>query len=84
MTLVPRVLTPSGRHERRLRATDSLLRRIRGEYLEMPGLKITLEQAARLWGLDGETCRRLLSRLVDDGFLVCSVDGAYRKSDMTA
>lgn len=75
--------TGSGR-EHGERTSDSLLRRIRGEYLEMPGLTITIEQAARLWGLDGETCRGLLSTLVDDGFLVCTGEGAYRKSDATA
>ena len=31
---------------------SELLGRIRGEYLEMPGLKLTLAQAQRLWGLD--------------------------------
>ncbi len=33
-----------------------LLRRIRGEFREMPGLRLSLEQAMRLWSLDRATC----------------------------
>ena len=36
-----------------LTQTDRALReRVRGEYLEMPGLRLTLEQAARLFDLE--------------------------------
>ena len=54
-------------------ATDRnevMLRRICGEYLEMPGLRLTLQQAQRLWGLDEETCAWSLRFLVDAKFLV--------------
>ncbi len=54
-----------------------LFARARGEYLEMPGLSLTLEQAQRLWALDGGTCARLLSALVQAGFLRKRRDGAY-------
>ena len=37
-------------------AQEDILRRIRGEYLEMPGLRLTSVQAQRLWGLDARTC----------------------------
>ena len=30
----------------------SLLRRIRSEFIEMPGLRLTPAQAARLWGME--------------------------------
>ena len=33
-----------------------LLMRIRAEYLEMPGLRLTTVQARRLWGRDDVTC----------------------------
>jgi len=46
--------------------------RIRSEYIEMPGLALTLPQAARLWGLSARRSADLLSILVDCGFLVCS------------
>jgi hypothetical protein len=56
---------------------DEMLRRICGEYLEMPGLRLRLEQARRLWGLDAATCSRLLQALVDSGFLCRRADGTY-------
>lgn len=31
---------------------EDLIVRISAEYLEMPGLRLTLRQALRLWGLD--------------------------------
>ncbi len=54
-----------------------LLQRIRGEYLEMPGLRLTAEQARRLWSLDLGTCTSLLEALVDAQFLARSRDGKY-------
>jgi len=53
------------------------LRRVKGEFLEMPGLKLTLSQAQRLWGFDREICRALLGALVDARFLACTPDGAF-------
>jgi DNA-binding IclR family transcriptional regulator len=46
-----------------------MLNRVRGEFLEMPGLHLRVEQAQRLWGLDRSTCEELLSSLVDAKFL---------------
>src|SRR5262245_10863382 len=61
---------------------EPLLNRIRGEYLEMPGLRLTRQQAQRLWGLDTDTSVRLLHELVELKFLTCGADGAYvRLSD---
>ncbi len=62
---------------------DALVRRIQGEFLEMPGLCLTQPQACRLWGLDGETCGTLLSRLVDVKFLMRTRDGAFVQLDRT-
>ena len=56
---------------------EEMLRRICGEYLEMPGLRLQPEQARRLWGLDAQTCGRLLQALVDRGFLCRRPDGTY-------
>ena len=58
---------------------EQLLRRIRGEYLEMPGLRLTRQQAQRLWGLDDDTSARVLRRLVELKFLVCRSDGTYAR-----
>ena len=41
--------------------------RVRAEYLEMPGLRLTLGQAARLFNLDPERCASVLHALVTDG-----------------
>lgn len=51
------------------RLTEDLFRRIRGEYLEMPGLRVTFAQAQRLWDLDPAVCRLALESLVAEGFL---------------
>jgi hypothetical protein len=50
---------------------------VRGEYLEMPGLRLTRDQATRLWGLDSRTCQNLLHTLLDARFLICTADGRY-------
>lgn len=54
-----------------------LLQRVQGEYAEMPGLRLTAEQAKRLWSLDLATCRSLLELLVESKFLSRTSDGKY-------
>jgi hypothetical protein len=56
---------------------DSVLRRVRAEYLEMPGLRLTSAQAQRLWGLDRGTCDELLTTLTSAHFLDRTRDGAF-------
>jgi hypothetical protein len=56
-----------------------LLRRIEGEYLEMPGLRLTCQQARRLLGLDEAVCAELLGALVDQKFLALAPDGRYTR-----
>ena len=52
-----------------------LIERILGEYREMPGLALTIDQARRLWGCDAVTCRRVIDVLVARGVLRWSRDG---------
>jgi hypothetical protein len=52
----------------------ALVERILGEYREMPGLALTLEQARRLWGCDASTCRSVVDLLVARGALRWSRD----------
>jgi hypothetical protein len=59
--------------------TEDVLRRVQGEFLEMPGLRLTEPQARRLWGLDRESCAALLGALVDANFLFCTRDGAFMR-----
>jgi hypothetical protein len=56
---------------------DRLLARIRGEYQEMPSLRLMLPQACRLWQLDGTTCLALIEQLVIERCLHRTHDGAY-------
>lgn len=61
---------------------DALERRIRGEFLEMPGLRLTPAQASRLWALDQLVSQRVLDLLTAAGFLVRTREGAYLRSSM--
>jgi hypothetical protein len=62
-------------------ALGDILRRIQGEFLEMPGLRLTAAQAQRLWGLDHEACQDLLDALVSKKFLARTRDGAFIRFD---
>jgi len=54
-----------------------LVDRIRSEFSEMPGLRLTLLQARRLFALDIVTCSSALSALQACGFLAQTRDGAF-------
>lgn len=43
--------------------------RVSAEYREMPGLKLTLAQAARLFSIEAARCKRVLGSLVEGGVL---------------
>lgn len=63
-------------------ASVSLQCRVRGEYLEMPGLRLSLDQAARMWAVDRESCGMVLDALVSARFLQRDQDGRYmRRND---
>ena len=65
-------------------ATEDVLRRVQGEFLEMPGLRLTEAQARRLWGLDAASCAALLGALVDAKFLFRTRDGAFMRVEHAA
>ena len=48
---------------------EVIIRRVRDEFHEMPGLRLTPAQATRLWGLEQETCRVVIESLVAAAFL---------------
>ena len=50
-------------------SNERLVRRMRAEFLEMPGLSLTIAQAQRLWSLERHTCEALLDSLIDSRFL---------------
>lgn len=59
---------------------DALLRRVRGEFREMPGMRLTVDQAMRLWNLDRLACNKMLCSLVASRFLEVDSNGRYRKA----
>ena len=56
--------------------------RVRGEFLEMPGLRLTAAQAARLLALDRRTSESILEGLTAAGFLLRNREGAYVRASM--
>jgi hypothetical protein len=52
----------------------TLRARISAEFREMPGLTLTLTQAARLFSVDSARCQHVLSTLVDHGVLSTNGD----------
>ena len=57
--------------------SHELIRRIRSEFIEMPGLKLTFQQACRLWNLSAGSCREALDALREEGFLYQTPSGAF-------
>ena len=54
--------------------------RLRNEFLEMPGLSVTVPQTARLFGVRLDHAADMLERLEREGFLMRDTDGAFRRS----
>lgn len=67
-------------HSSRL-SSASAVEQARADYLEMPGLALTISQAARLWHLDVSESEHILHELVEGGLLLCDRKGAYRRRE---
>jgi DNA-binding IscR family transcriptional regulator len=61
-------------------AIDADVLRIRHEFLDMPGLALTVAQTARLYALSATHAQALLDALVAEGFLDGRSGGGYRRS----
>ena len=59
----------------------NLIQRVRAEFNEMPGLRLTPAQAARLLGLDDRSCERVINVLVRSAFLRWTPDGSVVRSE---
>lgn len=58
--------------------------RIRAEFVEMPGMRLTPEQVQRLSGVDRAVCKAVLDDLVRAGFLCIGPGGSYARSTDTS
>jgi hypothetical protein len=61
---------------------EDLVERIRAEFIEQPGLRLTEAQATRLWRLDTPTCQQVLHMLIDSDFLSRTHDGRYARRSL--
>jgi DNA-binding IclR family transcriptional regulator len=59
-----------------MRVEEAALR-LKGAFLEMPGTQLSLSEAARLTGLEQDTCRVILSTLEDIQFLRQRDNGVF-------
>ena len=58
---------------------DGLVARLRAEYREMPGMRLTAEQVQRLCGIERAMCQEVLDELVAAKFLWVNAHGAYAR-----
>ena len=65
------------------RASESIredtVRMVRAEYREMPGLGLTMAQAARLFALTPHELEHVLAQLIDEGLVFRDRTGIYRR-----
>ena len=69
-------MTPGVRMAGRI---DRALHRLRMVFLQIPGVRLSLVEAARLTELETHICQILLSALEDLGFLRRAEDGFYQR-----
>jgi len=58
-----------------------LLQRVKAEFMEMPGLTLTYEQAVKLWHCHPVVCREVLETLVATRFLVRTRRAAFARGE---
>jgi len=59
------------------RRIEDLLMRMEGEFLDVPGLRLTVSQAQRHFGVDEITCEAILDALVDAWVQFKTADRVY-------
>jgi hypothetical protein len=62
-------------------AVDADLLRLRHEFLELPALVLTAPQVARLLDVRIDHAIEILRTMEDEGWLIRSAAGAYRRSE---
>ena len=63
-----------------MRMIHNEIQRVRAEYLEMPGMRLKVEQVQRLCGIEPTMCQLVLDSLVESKFLGVKPDGHYARS----
>jgi hypothetical protein len=58
---------------------EALVMRIQDEFLETPGLQLTIPQAGQHFGLDGVVCEPVLRVLADARVLAVTPEGAFTR-----
>jgi len=58
---------------------EVVTRRVREEFREMPGLRLTPAQATRLWGLEQDICHQVIEALIAAAFLRWTNAGAVTR-----
>jgi hypothetical protein len=66
---------------RNQRSREALLTRVVAEFEEMPCLRLTGQQAQRLFDLRADVCQRLLGALLRDGTLAFDSEQRYRLNE---
>ena len=59
---------------------EPIVHRIREEFREMPGLRLTPAQATRLWGLEHDACRKVIDVLVAAEYLRWTPSGSVTRT----
>ena len=62
-----------------MRTIEDLLNRLRSEFLQAPGVRLTSEQVQRLCGVERTICQLVLDSLVETKFLCLQAGGAYAR-----
>jgi hypothetical protein len=62
-------------------AFAELLQRVKAEFMEMPGLTLTYDQAVKLWGCHPVVCREVLETLIQTRFLVRTRRAAFARGE---
>ena len=68
---------PLSRRAATVESMAALVLRVRGEFVEMPGLRLTAPQAARLFGVAPDVAHAVLDELSHTSVLTGSNSGMY-------
>jgi hypothetical protein len=64
----------------RVKSERTFVDRVRSEYAEMPGMRLTAAELQRLCGVERLICRTILDVLMDAGYLKRHDDGTYSRA----